>query len=131
MVTLYLFQVRKLMPHATLQKLCNVDYEQEMSIVATTGEVGTETICGAASYTLDPAGRTADVAFVVDDRLQGRGIGRLLLGHIAEIARKKGVEAFTADVLVTNGAMKHLFEKIGGAQVGEPDGGIAQYRIPL
>ncbi len=125
------FQVRKVMPHATLQKLCNVDYEQEMSIVAAAGDVATESIVGAASYTLDPDGRTADVAFVVDDRQQGRGIGRLLLGHIADIARKKGVTAFTADVLVTNGAMTHLFESIGGTRSGAPEDGIVQYRIPL
>ncbi|MCB9849328.1 MAG: GNAT family N-acetyltransferase [Phycisphaerales bacterium] len=125
------FQVRKIMPHATLQKLCNVDYEQEMSIVACTGELVSETVIGAASYTLDHAGRTADAAFVVDDRQQGRGIGRLLLTHLMDIARRKGVEALTADVLTTNSAMKHLFDSVGGVQQGDAHDGIARYRIPL
>ncbi|HRX85344.1 MAG TPA: GNAT family N-acetyltransferase [Phycisphaerae bacterium] len=125
------FQVRKVMPHATLQKLCNVDYEAEMSIVASAGSAEAPRIVGAASYTLDPAARSADVAFVVEDRAQGRGIGRLLLSHLMEIARTKGLTTFTADVLVTNGAMKHLFESVGGAQVGEAHEGIARYHIPL
>jgi GNAT superfamily N-acetyltransferase len=125
------FQVRKLMPHATLQKLCNVDYEKEMSIVATVGGPHAETIVGAASYTLDPTGETADAAFVVDDRWQGRGLGRLLLTHLADIARKKGVKAFTADVLASNGAMLHLFGAVGGTPAGPPEDGVATYRIPL
>jgi acyl-CoA hydrolase/GNAT superfamily N-acetyltransferase len=125
------FQVKKAMPHATLQKLCNVDYEQEMSIVACLGDPPTETIVGAASYTLDESGQTADAAFVVDDRQQGRGIGRLLLTHLMEIAQRKGITAFTADVLTTNAAMKHLFAAVGGAQEGDPEDGIAAYRIPL
>lgn len=125
------FQVRKVMPHATLQKLCNVDYEQEMSIVACAGPPEAPRIVGAASYTVSATGDTADAAFVVDDRAQGRGIGRRLLVHLMDIARKKGVTAFTADVLVTNAAMKHLFEAVGGAQAGEVRDGIARYRIPL
>jgi len=125
------FQVKNVMPHATLQKLCNVDYEQQMSIVACSGPPEAPRIVGAASYTLDPAGQTADVAFVVDDREQGRGIGRLLLCHLMDIARKKGVAAFTADVLVTNGAMLHLFDLVGGAPCAEAQDGIALYRIPL
>ncbi len=125
------FQVRKVMPHAALQKLCNLDYEKEMSIVATIGEEPAETIVGAASYTLDPTGRTADAAFVVDDRYQDRGIGRALLRHLAEIAHKKGVEAFSADVLVSNAAMLHLFDQAGGRRTGMPESGIATYRIPI
>jgi len=125
------FQLRKAMPHESLQKLCNVDYEREMSIVACTGGPESETIAGAASYTLSPTGTTADVAFVVDDRMQGRGIGRLLLTHILEIARRKGVEALTADVLATNAAMKHLFESVGGTQKGRTTDGISTYSIPV
>jgi GNAT superfamily N-acetyltransferase len=125
------FQVRRAMPHAAIQKLCNVDYEREMSIVVCSGGPESETIVGAASYTLGPAGKTADAAFVVDDRQQGRGIGRLLLTHLMDIARRKGVPEFTADVLTTNGAMKHLFESVGGEQTGDVEEGIASYRVPL
>jgi acyl-CoA hydrolase/GNAT superfamily N-acetyltransferase len=131
--TLYrrFFQVRKIMPHATLQKLCSLDYEKEMSIVATVGEPDAETIIGAASYTLDPTGRLADAAFVVDDRWQGCGIGRQLLAQLVDIGRRKGIEGFTANVLITNAAMLHLFDALGGSQIGLPEDGIATYRIPL
>jgi GNAT superfamily N-acetyltransferase len=124
------FQVRKDMAHTMLQKLCTVDYEREMSIVACQGEPGAERIVGAASYSLSPAGTTADAAFVVDDRHQGRGIGRLLLDHIIDIARRKGVVALTANVLVTNAAMLHLFKSAGG-EMGAADDGVAGVRIPL
>lgn len=125
------FQVRRRMPHAAMQKLCNVDYEREMSIAACLGEPEAQAIVGAASYTLSPTGSTADAAFVVDDRYQGRGIGRLLLEHLMEIARRKSVHAFTADVLLTNVPMRKLFESVGGVQTREPEEGIAVYLIPL
>ena len=90
------FQVRLANGDHTLQKLCNVDYDKEMSIVAVVGEPSAEMIVGAASYSVAGIGKTAEVAFVVDDAYQGRGIGRALVKRIIEIARRKGLETLTA-----------------------------------
>src|SRR5688572_32271551 len=48
---------------------------------------------------------SAEVAFVVDDAHQGRGIGTLLLEHLVAIARSHGIHAFVADTLFRNDAM--------------------------
>jgi len=58
-------------------------------------------------------GRAAEVAFVVADAHQGRGIGPVLLEHLAEIARELGVARFEALVLVENAAMLRVFLDAG------------------
>ncbi|HEX8779710.1 MAG TPA: GNAT family N-acetyltransferase, partial [Nocardioides sp.] len=59
----------------------------------------------------------AEVAFLVEDAHQGRGIGQLLLEHLAQAGRERGVEKFVAEVLPDNQAMIHTF-KDAGYQVG-------------
>ncbi|MBD3914565.1 GNAT family N-acetyltransferase [Nocardioides hwasunensis] len=55
----------------------------------------------------------AEVAFLVEDRHQGRGIGQLLLEHLAQAGRERGVEEFVAEVLPDNQAMIHTFKDAG------------------
>jgi len=59
------------------------------------------------------AGDTAEVAFVVADAHQGRGIGSVLLEHLAAAAREVGVRRFTAVVLAENAAMIRVFREAG------------------
>ena len=53
----------------------------------------------------------ADVAFIVDEEYQGRGIATILLKQLISLARKEGLKGFTADVLSTNKPMLKVFEK--------------------
>ncbi len=55
----------------------------------------------------------AEVAFLVDDRMQGKGIGTLLLEHLAEIAWRYGFKHFDADVLTGNHRMIEVFKSSG------------------
>jgi ribosomal protein S18 acetylase RimI-like enzyme len=55
----------------------------------------------------------ADVAFVVSDDVQNEGIGRELLSYLTLLATKQGLLGFTAEVLVNNIPMQHLFETAG------------------
>jgi acyl-CoA synthetase (NDP forming)/GNAT superfamily N-acetyltransferase len=55
----------------------------------------------------------AEVAFLVEDQHQGRGIGQLLLEHLAQAGRERGVERFVAEVLPDNTKMIHAFRDAG------------------
>ncbi|MCK9822968.1 GNAT family N-acetyltransferase [Nocardioides cavernae] len=55
----------------------------------------------------------AEVAFLVEDKHQGRGIGQLLLEHLAQAGRERGIEEFVAEVLPDNKAMIHTFKDAG------------------
>ncbi|XXY52735.1 GNAT family N-acetyltransferase [Sorangium sp. So ce269] len=99
-------------PHEEMQQLVNLDYDQNMAIVACAGPEH-ETLVGMARYDVDPKNNLADVAFVVRDEWQGKGVGTLLMRRMAEIARARGIAGFEADVQLTNKAMMRVLEKSG------------------
>jgi len=68
---------------------------------------------GMGQYNVDPNTHSAEVAFVVRDDYQNRGIGKELLNYLTYLARKQGLLEFTAEVLVENRPMIHLFEQMG------------------
>ena len=91
-----------------VHRFTNVDHDARVALVAT---VGGELI-GVARYDrIDD--RDAEVAFVVRDDHQGRGLGSVLLEHLAAAARERGVRRFIAEVLPTNRRMLSTFEEAG------------------
>ncbi len=59
------------------------------------------------------AGEVAECAFVVADDQHGRGIGTLLLEHLASLARRRGIAEFVAETLPENAAMLGVFQEAG------------------
>jgi RimJ/RimL family protein N-acetyltransferase len=104
---------RKDMPHERLQEFVIIDYSRETAIVATINQGEKEIIVGLGQYSIDPASHTAEVAFVVRDDYQNRGAGFEMLSYLTLLARRQGLLGFTAEVLVENRPMLHLFEKMG------------------
>jgi acyl-CoA synthetase (NDP forming)/GNAT superfamily N-acetyltransferase len=65
----------------------------------------------------------AEVAFLVSDQERGRGLGSLLLEHLAALCREHGVTRFEAEVLADNYGMLGVFRAAGFAAVRRADGG--------
>jgi acetyl coenzyme A synthetase (ADP forming)-like protein len=93
---------------AQLERITSVDYRDHMALVAL---LGTE-IVAVARY--DRVGdHEAEVAFTVRDDQQGRGLGTLLLEHLAVVARSNGIDTFSADTLPNNVKMLNVFADAG------------------
>lgn len=107
------FMLVKAQPHSVRQRLVNVDYRNEMALVALVSEDDRERLIGVGRWGLDPSTNMADVAFLVQDAYQGRGLGTLLLRRLMELAREQGIRGFTADVLAENHRMLELFHESG------------------
>ncbi|MCX7771165.1 MAG: GNAT family N-acetyltransferase [Proteobacteria bacterium] len=105
--------MRREMHHEDLQRYCVVDYTKELVLLALTEEHAHAKVLGIAQYYINDKTHMAEVAFVVRDDMQNQGIGWELLSYITYLARKKGLLGFTAQVLVSNKPMLHLFEKKG------------------
>ncbi len=106
--------MRKDMPHERLQEFVVIDYTKEMVILATIQKAeGVEEVVGVGQYGIDERTNTAEVAFVVRDDYQGKGIGTELLSYLTYLAKRQGLHGFTAEVLEENRPMLHLFEKMG------------------
>ncbi|MBN1796859.1 MAG: GNAT family N-acetyltransferase [Sedimentisphaerales bacterium] len=121
--TRYMTQTMRF-PHKDLQKLTNIDYEQNLAIVGTVPRVSGEQIVAIAQYFLDPKTLAAEVAFVVQDEWQQKGMGALLLDYLTQIAKQKGVRNFYAKVLPVNKAMLAVFYNSGYQINTEFDGEV-------
>ncbi|HEY0118779.1 MAG TPA: GNAT family N-acetyltransferase, partial [Cellulomonas sp.] len=98
------------LPPRDLERLVDVDHRDRVALVAVEGAV--ERIIGVARYDRIDAD-TAEVAFNVADAHQGRGLGSVLLEHLAAAARERGVRRFVAEVLPANGRMLAVFRDAG------------------
>ena len=103
---------RQDMPHERLQEYVVIDYTKEIAILAVVQDGEKEDIAGLGQYNIDEAAHTADIAFVVKDEYQNKGIGTELLAYLTQLAKRQGLLGFTAEVLVENQPMLHLFEKL-------------------
>lgn len=105
--------LRRDVPHEMRQGFVVIDYTQEMVILATVEEGGKEIAVGMGQAIKEANTQTAEVAFSVRDNYQDKGIGTELLSYLTNLAQKEGIQGFTADVLVENKPMLHVFEKMG------------------
>ena len=99
-----------------LRQLTDVDFYHVVALVVTARTEDGETIIAGGRYVADDAPspcRSAEVAFTTEEDYQGRGIARLLLQHLARIARENGVSRLEADVLAGNQPMLTVFRRSG------------------
>lgn len=94
-----------------LKDLCEVDYCRTMALVAEAERNGGKEIIGVGRYIRLPFDHTAEVAFVVQDSEQGKGIGTQLLKHLSILAWQKDIYFFFGEVLRQNGRMLSIFRK--------------------
>ena len=85
-------------------------------------------VVGVVSYERVPGRDSAEFALLVDDRQHGRGIGTLLLEHLAEYARRHGVRKLVGDVLAENTAMLRLARDLA-ATSAPPKAGVVEVEV--
>lgn len=111
-------------PHKDIQQLTNIDYQEDIAIVGVVPGISGEKIVAIAQYFLDPKKQAAEVAFVVQDEWQQKGMGTFLLEYLTKIARQKGVKSFYAKVLPANKPMLAVFHNSGYKINTEFDGEV-------
>ncbi len=95
------------------RELTSVDPEHEVALVALVREHGSETEVGAAPYFVGADHSRCDCAVTVDPEWQQRGVGRLLMRHLIEIAQARGIRRmYAVDPVRCAGAHK-LAERLG------------------
>ncbi len=125
------FTPLKTMTHSKMQEYVNVDYGKVMSIVGLVGDTGKGQIIAEARYVKDPKRPYGDVAFVVDEAFQSIGIATFLYKQLMRLAKERGLQGFTADVLPANKEMMRVFEK-GAAEVKATlEYGVYRLSIPF
>jgi acyl-CoA hydrolase/RimJ/RimL family protein N-acetyltransferase len=121
--------VRKDMPHERLQEFVIIDHTKEMVILATVRDEETEKAVAIGQYGINGETHAAEVALVVRDDYQNKGIGTELLSYLTYLAKRAGLLGFTAEVLVENRPMQHLFEKMGFDTQRKTDQGVYELKM--
>ncbi|MFI7044893.1 bifunctional acetate--CoA ligase family protein/GNAT family N-acetyltransferase [Streptosporangium sandarakinum] len=104
----------------------NVDYTDRVALIAT---IGTEMVAVIRYDRIDPA--EAEVAFLVEDAHQGRGVASVLLEHLAATARERGISRFVADVLPANQKMMAVLKQAGYTAQSRFADGVVRMTLDL
>ncbi len=110
-----------------LKRVTTIDYVTRMALVALLGGE----IVGVASYDIWPDRNEAEVAFIVDDGHQGRGLATVLLEYLAVAARENGLDGLTATVLPTNRKMLGVFRDVGFQVTSAFEEGVIEVRLGI
>src|SRR4051812_47426972 len=97
-------------PARDLHRFTHVDHHDREAFVV---ELGGELIAVGRYERLGAGAPDAEVAFVVEDAHQGRGIGSVLIEHLVAAAQEEGITEFEADVLPENRTMLRVFADAG------------------
>lgn len=96
------------------RRLTHLDYDNRMALVATTGGAEDERIVGVVRYERVTA-TEGELAFVVEDQWQGRGISSILLSRLLNYAAACGFERMMAITMSTNMRMRAVLAHAGYA----------------
>jgi GNAT superfamily N-acetyltransferase len=115
-----------------LSRLTEADGERHVGLIVTQGHADDERIVGEGRYVVfNEQNDAAEIALLVADDLQRRGIATILIHYLTEIACRKGVTRFIASVLANNQAMLSLLGKTGQRLSGAVSSGVLHFEIPV
>ena len=90
-----------------------------------------EQIVAVGRFDRYPDTDDAEVAFLVEDAHQRRGLGSVLLEHLAAAARERGIKNFVAEVLAQNSTMVRVFQDAGYKSERSYEDGVVHLTFPI
>ncbi|MBV8550615.1 MAG: bifunctional acetate--CoA ligase family protein/GNAT family N-acetyltransferase [Acidobacteriaceae bacterium] len=129
----FLMNLESRVRHERLARMCFIDYDRQMAIVAERPNAagGSAEIIGVGRLIKLPGKNEAEVAILVGDTFQKRGIGTVLVQRLIEFARDEKLELLTASFLADNQPIERLFRALGFTvrDGTEPDVREAELRL--
>jgi acetyltransferase len=120
------FAVMRRLPPDWARILADVDHDRRAAVIAADpdGE-----LIGVARYGTEPEADEAEIAVVVQDAWQGRGLGTMLLSALLDHAVSRGITKFLAHVLADNHRMLRLIGQQGVVTERSHDQGVVSLRF--
>ncbi|WP_299957211.1 bifunctional GNAT family N-acetyltransferase/acetate--CoA ligase family protein [uncultured Modestobacter sp.] len=110
-----------------LHRFTHVDHDARVAFVVLLGD----RLIGVGRYDRYPGTDDAEVAFLIEDAHQRRGLGSVLLEHLAAAARERGISRFVAEVLSQNSAMVRVFIDAGYSAKRSYEDGVVHLTFPI
>lgn len=110
-----LLKLSRRIAHERLTRICFIDYDREMALVADykNPETGTHEILAVGRLSKLHGINEAEFAMLVSDLFQCRGLGTELLQRLVQVGRDEQLSRITADILAENTPMQRVCEKVG------------------
>lgn len=121
----------RVMPHKNMQQYLSVDYDKILSVVAVHQLGNVERIVAEARYAAYPDGLSSEMAFLVDENYQGKGIATFMANYLIKVARERGIKKLVASVLALNTKMLTVFEKVSVTPVKRYEGDTIELEFDL
>jgi acetyltransferase len=101
--------------HERLTRMCFIDYDRQMAFVAQRNDPdsGEQQIVAVGRLVKSHTAEEAELAVIVSDRFQRRGVGSAIVQQLVDFARDEKLQRITATVLFENRAMQKVFERLG------------------
>lgn len=96
-----------------IRRLTDIDYRRDMAFIALRHEAGEKKEIGVSRFYLSEDGTGCECAVAVSDEWQGRGLGYLLMRHLIEVARKRGIKRMFSIDSADNEQMRKLAASLG------------------
>jgi acetyltransferase len=111
----HLIKLQSRVAHERLTRICFIDYEREMALVADyqEPETGLHKILAVGRLSKIHGTNEAEFAILVSDQYQGGGLGTQLLHQLLQVGRDEQLERISAEILSDNRAMQQVCQKLG------------------
>ena len=104
-----------------VKALTDIDYRHDVAFVALVHRDGEKREIGVARYGTNDDGTVCECAVAVADEWRNRGLGVLLMRHLIEVARSRGIRSMFSIDEADNGAMRELAKFLGFKRARDPD----------
>ena len=115
----FMDMLRELSP-AMLKRMTEIDYHDQMALIAVTPSHNYEVQIAVARYVAYPHGADCEFAIAVSDGWQKKGIATALMRLLIDAARARGLEKMIGEVLASNNNMLHFVRKLGFRLAADP-----------
>jgi len=129
----HLLNLEQRVTHERLTRICFIDYDREMALVAErrNAETGEPEILGVGRMMKVHGTNEGEVAVLVSDHWQGRGLGKELLARLLIVGADEKLSKLTADILPDNRDVMRICEKLGFTLKHSLDDGVVKAEFGL
>jgi acetyltransferase len=119
----------KSLPPELLRDFTNIDYDQSVAMVALRDSELGKSILGVCRIMRTAGSKRGEIAIVVDDAWQGKGIGSILMRRAMNTAKELGIEEVWGSASPRNKRIFLIAEKIGFSIKSSPERGLFQIEM--
>lgn len=115
-----------------LRRLTDIDYKKEMAFIALVHRDGQTLEIGVARYSTSADGKFCECAVTVSDEWHHKGLATLLMHHLIDVARTRGIRKMVSYDAIDNGQMRELATFLGFKRTADPsDSGMVVHSLTL